>query len=174
MIGVQCHWWFVEDTLEHLRVHFKFFCGWWFYGKLKFMLNFALWSSFQVEFERIINGLGGQKSSQGSVWIWSNGIQCKNWKIFYWRVTGALFWVKNIKVPFWIGHPHLHIKHSLYVCRRFQGSQIFKQNWIISIRSRVIVIFLILVSLALGGEAGGLGVSRVISYSLYEFRNVQR
>ena len=25
MIGVQCHWWFVEDILEHLRVHFKFF-----------------------------------------------------------------------------------------------------------------------------------------------------
>ena len=24
--------------------------------------------------------------------------------------------------------PHLHIKPSLYVCRRVQGSQIFKQN----------------------------------------------
>ena len=24
--------------------------------------------------------------------------------------------------------PHLHIKPSLYVCRRAQGSQIFKQN----------------------------------------------
>ena len=27
MIGVQSYWWFVEDTLEHLRVHFKFFVG---------------------------------------------------------------------------------------------------------------------------------------------------
>ena len=35
---------------------------------------------------------------------------------------------KNIKVPFGIGNPHLHIKPSLYVCRRIQGSQIFKQN----------------------------------------------
>ena len=34
---------------------------------------------------------------------------------FYWRVTGALFWVKNIKVSFEIGHPHLHLKPSLYV-----------------------------------------------------------
>ena len=68
------------------------------------------------------------------------------------------FWVKNIKVPFVIGHPHLHIKPSLYVCRRVQGSQIFKQNWIISIHSRVIVILPILVSLALGGGAGGWGV----------------
>ena len=25
------------------------------------MANFALWSSFQVEFERVINGFGGQK-----------------------------------------------------------------------------------------------------------------
>ena len=53
--------------------------------------------------------------------------------------------------------PNLHIKPSLYVCRRVQGSQIFKQNLIISIRSRVIVILLIWVSLALGGGAGGLG-----------------
>ena len=57
-----------------------------------------------------------------------------------------------------IGHPHLHIKPSLYVCRRVQGSQIFKQNWIISIHSRVIVILPILVSSALGGGAGGWGV----------------
>ena len=41
--------------------------------------------------------------------------------------------------------------------RRVQGSQIFKQNWIISIHSRVIVILLIWVSLALGGGAGGWG-----------------
>ena len=53
--------------------------------------------------------------------------------------------------------PHLHIKPSLYVCRKVQGSQIFKQNWIISIRSRVIVILPIWVSSALGGGAGGWG-----------------
>ena len=42
------------------------------------------------------------------------------------------------------------------MCKRIQGSQIFKQNWIISIYSRVIVIFLIWVSLALGvGQVGG-------------------
>ena len=39
----------------------------------------------------------------------------KNRDFFYWRVTGALFWVKNIKVPFVIGHPHPHIKPSLYM-----------------------------------------------------------
>ena len=74
--------------------------------------------------------------------------------MFYWRVTGALFWVKNIKVPFGIGHPHLHIKPSIYLCRMVQGSQILKQNWIILIRSRVIVILLIWVSSALGGWGG--------------------
>ena len=70
--------------------------------------------------------------------------------------------------------PHLHIKPSLYVCRKVQGSQIFKQNWNISIRSRVIVILPIWVSSALGGGAGGWGVSGMINYSIYEFRNVQR
>ena len=42
------------------------------------------------------------------------------------------FWVQNIKVPFGIGHPHLHIKSSLYVCRSVQGSEIFKQNFELS------------------------------------------
>ena len=106
--------------------------------------------------------------------MWSNGIQCKNRKIFYWRVTGILFWVKNIKVPFGIRHPpYLHIKPSLYVCRRVQGSQIFKQNWIISIHSRVIVILLIWVSLALrGGEVGRgcLGWSIIVYMSSEMFR----
>ena len=42
------------------------------------------------------------------------------------------------------------------MCRKVQGSQIFKQNWIISIRSRVIVILPIWVSSALGvGQVSG-------------------
>ena len=69
--------------------------------------------------------------------------------------------------------PHLHIKPSLYVCRRVQGSQIFKQNWIISIRSRVIVILLIRVFSALGSGAGGwgcLGWSAVVYMSSGMFK----
>ena len=33
------------------------------------------------------------------------GSSAKTGNFFYWRVTGALFWVKKIKVPFEIGHP---------------------------------------------------------------------
>ena len=78
-------------------------------------------------------------------------------------------------MPFGIGHPpHLHIKPNLYVCRRVQGSQIFKQNWIILIHSRVIVILLIWVSSALGGRAGGWGGcpgwSTIVHMSLGMFR----
>ena len=51
-----------------------------------------------------------------------------------------------IKVPFKIGHPHLHIKCSLYVCSRGQGSQIFKCNSIILIPSKVIAYLVILLS----------------------------
>ena len=76
--------------------------------------------------------------------------------------------IQNIKVPFGIGHPHLHIKPSLYVCRGFQGSQIFKQNWIILICSRLTVIFLIWVSLALdcgAGEWGYMGWPTIVYMS---------
>ena len=77
----------------------------------------------------------------------------------YWRVTGALFWVKNIKVPFVIGHLPTYTSNLVYMCAGgVQGSQIFKQNWIILIRSRVIVILPIWVSSAPGGRAGGWGV----------------
>ena len=70
--------------------------------------------------------------------------------------------------------PHLHIKPSLYVCRRVQGSQIFKQNWIILIRSRVILILLILGFLGWGGvgQVGGgcLGWSAIVYMSSGMFR----
>ena len=73
---------------------------------------------------------------------------------FYQRVTGVLFWVKNIKSAIWDRtSPHLHIKSSLYVCRRVQGSQILKQNWIILFCSKVIAILLIWVSSTLDGGA---------------------
>ena len=42
--------------------------------------------------------------------------------------------------------PHLHINCSLHVCMRAQGSQIFKQNSIISIRSKVMAFLVILLS----------------------------
>ena len=50
------------------------------------------------------------------------------------------------RVPFGIGHPHLHIKCTLHVCRRIQGSQIFKWNSIILIRSKVMAFLVILLS----------------------------
>ena len=65
---------------------------------------------------------------------------------------------------------HLHIKPSLYVCGRAQGSQIFKQNLNSFMFYRV---FTIWASLAPGGRAGE-GISGVIRVSIYEFRSVQR
>ena len=55
----------------------------------------------------------------------------------------STFW---IKMPFGIGHPHLHINCSLHVWGRAQGSQIFKWNSIISIRSKVMAFLVILLS----------------------------
>ena len=42
--------------------------------------------------------------------------------------------------------PHLHINYSLHVWGRVQGSQIFKQNSIILIRSKVMAFLVILLS----------------------------
>ena len=67
MIGVQCQLMTLEDTLEHLMVYFKFFYGWQFYGKIDIKVKFALLSLFLAELERVINGLGGQKSCQLSI-----------------------------------------------------------------------------------------------------------
>ena len=87
---------------------------------------------------------------------------------------GSTFLGQKYKSAIWDRTPpHLKIKPSLYVCRSVQGSQIYKQNWIISICSRVTAVLLIWVFLALGGGAGGWRMSGVSSYSLYEFRNVQ-
>ena len=49
-------------------------------------------------------------------------------------------------MPFGIGHPHLHINCSLHVWGRVQGSQIFKQNSIISICSKVMAFLVISLS----------------------------
>ena len=89
--------------------------------------------------------------------------------------TGALFWVKNIKVPFGIGHPLTYTSNLVYMCAGgFRGPK-SSNNSIISIRSRVTVNLPMWVSLALaGGAGGGGGLSGVINYSLYEFLSVQR
>ena len=50
------------------------------------------------------------------------GSSAKTGNFFYWRVTGALFWVKNIKVPFGIGHPPTYTSNLVYMCAgRFRG-----------------------------------------------------
>ena len=61
-----------------------------------------------------------------------------NRKKFYWRVTGGTLLGQKHKSAIWDRTPpHLHIKPSLYVCRRVQGSQIFKTelNYLDSFKS---------------------------------------
>ena len=48
-------------------MYFKFFVVNSSMGKLMFKSNFALFSSFQVKFERVVNGLGGEKSYHRSI-----------------------------------------------------------------------------------------------------------
>ena len=54
----------------------------------------------------------------------SKGIQCKNRKNFYWRVTGAFLQVNNIKVPFGITPPPPYTSYLVYICAGgFRGSK---------------------------------------------------
>ena len=70
------------------------------------------------------------------------GSSAKTGKFFF-KGHQSTFW---IQMQFGIGHPHLHINCSLHVWGRVQGSQIFKQNSIISIRSKVMAFLVILLS----------------------------
>ena len=112
--------------------------------KIDILVKFCTLFSFWLRFQWVVNGSGDQKSSQGSISIWSNGIQCKNRKFFF-RGSPELFLHKNAiwdRTP-----PHLYINCSLHVWGRVQGSQIFKQNSIISIRSKVMAFLVISLSL---------------------------
>ena len=44
------------------------------------------------------------------------GSNAKTGNFFYWRVTGALLCIKNIKVPFGIGHPPTYTSNLVYMC----------------------------------------------------------
>ena len=46
------------------------------------MSNFALWSSFQVEFERVVNGLGGQNPLRAQSKYGLMGTSAKTGKFF--------------------------------------------------------------------------------------------
>ena len=50
------------------------------------------------------------------------GSSAKTGKFFIGRVTGALLCIKNIKVPFVIGHPPTYTSYLVYMCAgRFRG-----------------------------------------------------
>ena len=86
---------------------------------------------------------------------------------FLLRVTGALLCIKNIKVPFGIGHPPTYTSNLVYMCAGgFRGPKsLNRMNYLDSLKSYCN-------SSDLGLRTGGWGVSGVINYSLYEFRNV--
>ena len=53
MIGIQCYLMICRGHIRSSKGAFQIFLW------LTFNSNFALWSSFQVKFERVLNGLEG-------------------------------------------------------------------------------------------------------------------
>ena len=71
--------------------------------KIDILVKFCTFFSFWLQFERVVNGSGGQKCGQGSISIWSNGIQCKKKQGKNFSAGHrSSFW---IKLSFGIGHP---------------------------------------------------------------------
>ena len=142
MIEVQSYWWFVEDTLEHLRVYYKFFYGWWFYGKIDVKVKFC---TFVFIFAAIWKGRKWVKRIKKISVVSLNMVyQIRVWKheIFYLGPHRSKKHVfsgpKSEKCYLWWDNPDLHTKPNLNKCSKVQRSQIFKWNWIILICSSFI------------------------------------
>ena len=86
----------------------------------------------------------------------------------------VLFWVQNIKVPFVIGHPPTYTSNLVYMCAGGSGVTNLQTelNYLDSFKSYCNSSNLGF--LGSGGWGRWVGILGVISYSLYEFRNVQR
>ena len=67
MIGVQCQLMICREHIRASKGTFQIFMWLTVLWQIDILVQFCTWSSFQVEFERVVNGLGGQKSSQGSI-----------------------------------------------------------------------------------------------------------
>ena len=111
--------------------------------KIDILVKFCTLFSFQLRFQWVVNGSGGQNPLRAQSKYGLMGSSEKTGK-FCFRGSPEHFLDKNAiwnRTP-----PHLHINCSLHVWDRAQGSQIFKRNSIISIRSKVMAFLVILLS----------------------------
>ena len=117
MIGVQCHWWFVEDTLEHLRVHFKFFevdgsMANWHFSQFLHFISSQIWKGCKfIRRSKILSGLNL------NMVYWDPVQKQENFVLECHRSEKDVpFRVQNIKVPFGIGHPSTYTSNLIYMC----------------------------------------------------------
>ena len=66
MIGVQCQLMICRGHIRASKGTFQIFLWLTVLWQIDILVQFVLWSSFQLEFERVVNG-SGQKASQGSI-----------------------------------------------------------------------------------------------------------
>ena len=67
MIGVQCQLMICRGHIRASKGTFQVILWLTVLWQIDILVKFCTLSSFHVEFERVVNGLGGQKSSQGSI-----------------------------------------------------------------------------------------------------------
>ena len=124
MIRVQCHRWFVEDTLEHLRMHYKFFMVNGSVWKLIFKSNFAHLSYFSCDFKghkwvrrlNIISIVNLNMVYLIPMW------KLENFHLEAHRSKNMYFLGPKVKITISDGTPHLQINPNIYDYRKVQRS----------------------------------------------------
>ena len=113
MMGIQYHWWFVADTLEHTKNPFQFFFA--FDGSMRTFMsksNFSLLSSFPAQFEQGCKWVGRSKMrSQLNLNMVYRDPVWKQEKFYLGPTTSklcVLFWALKIKMLFRMGYPLLN------------------------------------------------------------------
>ena len=77
MIGVQCQLVICRGHIRASKGTFQIFFCLTVLWPIDIKSNFALWSSFKVEFERVVNGLGGHRSkNSGPKFIMLSSVNC--------------------------------------------------------------------------------------------------
>ena len=67
MIGVQCQLMICRGHIRASKGAFKIFLWFTVAVKIDILVKFCTLFSFQLQFQWVVNGSGGQKSSQGSI-----------------------------------------------------------------------------------------------------------
>ena len=114
MIWVQCQLMICRGHIRASKGTFQIFLWLTVLWQIDILFNFALWSSFQVNFRKWVYPLRASKYG-----LMGSSILLEGHRSTF---------LGQKHVPFGIGHPPTYTSNLSICVRKVQGSQIFKQN----------------------------------------------